>query len=112
MELKPTIVRQPAVSSAKLRLRSCRIIENFLDELQESSLTRSFFLCQQMKVVAMCMMAVLLVGSATGGLPPPERSYKILMILAAASKSHRNVFMPLVDALADRGHKVGHSMVE
>ena len=65
-----------------------------------------------MKVVAMCMLAVALVARATGGLPPPQRSYKILMLLAAASKSHRNVFMPLVEALSDRGHKVGHCMAE
>ncbi|XP_064112825.1 UDP-glycosyltransferase UGT5-like isoform X5 [Macrobrachium nipponense] len=50
----------------------------------------------------------LLVLTGTGGadLPPPERSYKILMLLPVGSKSHRNVFMPLVEALADRGHKV------
>ncbi|XP_066941903.1 UDP-glycosyltransferase UGT5-like [Macrobrachium rosenbergii] len=41
-----------------------------------------------------------------GGLLPPERSYKILMLLPMGSKSHRNVFMPLAEALADRGHKV------
>lgn len=59
-----------------------------------------------MKVVTMCMLAVALVGSATGGLSPPQRSYKILMLLPVGSSSHRNVFMPLAEALADRGHKI------
>ncbi|XP_018027156.1 UDP-glycosyltransferase UGT5 [Hyalella azteca] len=43
------------------------------------------------------------VGAA---LPPPERSYNILMLLPVSSKSHRNVFMPLAKALTQRGHKV------
>lgn len=54
----------------------------------------------------MYMLAVDLVGSATGVLQLPQRPYKNLMLLAAASRSHRNVFMPLVNALADRGHKI------
>ncbi|XP_064112820.1 UDP-glycosyltransferase UGT5-like isoform X6 [Macrobrachium nipponense] len=37
---------------------------------------------------------------------PPQRSYKVLMLLPISSKSHRNVIMPLAEALADRGHKV------
>ncbi|KAK8724695.1 hypothetical protein OTU49_011227 [Cherax quadricarinatus] len=41
-----------------------------------------------------------------GKLSPPERSYKILMLLPVSSKSHKNVFMPLAEALADRGHKI------
>ena len=60
-----------------------------------------------MKVVALCMFAVTLVGNATGDLLPPERSYKILMLLPSASKSHKNVFMAYAETLADRGHKVG-----
>lgn len=59
-----------------------------------------------MKVVALWMLAVALVRGATGDLPPPERSYNILMLLPVGSKSHRNVFMPMAEALADRGHKV------
>ncbi|KAA0184510.1 hypothetical protein HAZT_HAZT005992 [Hyalella azteca] len=43
------------------------------------------------------------VGAA---LPPPERSYNILMLLPVSSKSHRNVFMPLAKALTQRGHKI------
>ena len=41
-------------------------------------------------------------------LKPPERSYKILMLLPFASKSHRNVFLPIANGLAERGHKVGY----
>ena len=43
---------------------------------------------------------------ATAFLPPPERSYNILMMLPACSVSHRNVFMPLAHELVQRGHKV------
>ena len=39
-------------------------------------------------------------------LSPPERSYKILMLLPVSSRSHRNVFLPLAHALVDRGHQV------
>lgn len=44
--------------------------------------------------------------ATTAALPPPERSYKILMLLPTSSISHRNVFMPLATALTERGHKV------
>ncbi|XP_076063030.1 UDP-glucosyltransferase 2-like isoform X2 [Oratosquilla oratoria] len=56
----------------------------------------------------LCMLVVLasVVLSALGDLPPPERSYKILMLLPVASKSHRNVFLPIANALADRGHEI------
>ncbi|KAG0719707.1 hypothetical protein GWK47_000744 [Chionoecetes opilio] len=65
-----------------------------------------------MKVVALCMLAVAaLVGGAAADLPPPERSYKILMLLPIATKSHTNMFMPLVEALADRGHKIAYPFV-
>ncbi|KAK4308410.1 hypothetical protein Pmani_019884 [Petrolisthes manimaculis] len=37
---------------------------------------------------------------------PSEKSYKILMLLPVSTKSHKNIFMPLAEALADRGHKV------
>ena len=66
------------------------------------------FFHKEMKVVTLCVLAVLLVGRVTGDLPPPERSYRILMLLPAAPKSHRIVFMALSNALVDRGHKVGH----
>ncbi|XP_076055548.1 UDP-glucosyltransferase 2-like [Oratosquilla oratoria] len=40
--------------------------------------------------------------------PSPEEgeSYKILMLLPISSKSHRNLFMPIAEGLAERGHKV------
>ncbi|XP_045123982.1 UDP-glycosyltransferase UGT5-like isoform X4 [Portunus trituberculatus] len=59
-----------------------------------------------MNVIILCLLAVVLARNTNGGLPPPERSYKILMLLPAASKSHKNVFMAFSEALADRGHKV------
>ncbi|XP_050693308.1 UDP-glycosyltransferase UGT5-like [Eriocheir sinensis] len=59
-----------------------------------------------MKVVTICMLAAALMVGAAGNLPPPERSYKILMLLPASSKSHKNVFMALAEVLADRGHKI------
>ena len=52
----------------------------------------------------LCICFVL--GFAANALPPPERSYKILMLLPISSRSQRNVFMPLANALADRGHEV------
>ena len=39
-------------------------------------------------------------------LPPSENQYNVLMLLPFASKSHRNVFMPIAEGLAERGHKV------
>ncbi|KAK8724684.1 hypothetical protein OTU49_011220 [Cherax quadricarinatus] len=59
-----------------------------------------------MKSTTMCVLVVMLVGSIMGKLSPPERSYKILMLLPVSTRSHRNVFMPLAEALADRGHKI------
>ena len=35
-----------------------------------------------------------------------DEKYKILMLLPFASKSHRNVFIPIAEGLADKGHKV------
>ncbi|XP_042887614.1 uncharacterized protein LOC122263301 [Penaeus japonicus] len=58
-----------------------------------------------MKTAALALTLVL-VGVACAELAPPERSYKILMLLPVSSKSHRNVFMPVAEALADRGHKI------
>ncbi|XP_071524054.1 UDP-glycosyltransferase UGT5-like [Panulirus ornatus] len=46
------------------------------------------------------------IGCVLGSLPPPQKSYKILMLLPMSSKSHRDLFLPLAEALADRGHKV------
>ncbi|XP_076057693.1 UDP-glycosyltransferase UGT5-like [Oratosquilla oratoria] len=39
-------------------------------------------------------------------LPPPDDTFNILMLLPVASKSHRNLFLPLAKGLADRGHKI------
>ncbi|XP_050692924.1 UDP-glycosyltransferase UGT5-like [Eriocheir sinensis] len=61
---------------------------------------------QQMKGATLCMLAAALILSVAGSLPPPERSYNILVLFPVASKSHRNVLMAVAEALADRGHKV------
>ena len=52
------------------------------------------------------MFVIIVLGFSTSALPPPDRPYKIMMLLPVSSKSHRNVFMPLANALADRGHEV------
>ena len=59
-----------------------------------------------MLVKLVSIFLLLLLNEAGGALLPPERSYKILMLVPSASTSHRNVFMPLADALSDRGHEV------
>ncbi|XP_064112827.1 UDP-glycosyltransferase UGT5-like isoform X2 [Macrobrachium nipponense] len=66
---------------------------------------RIYYMLHKMKWLSVLL---LLISTWTGGadLLPPERSYKILMLLPIGSKSHRNVFIPLAEALADRGHKV------
>ncbi|XP_053649663.1 UDP-glycosyltransferase UGT5 isoform X3 [Cherax quadricarinatus] len=61
--------------------------------------------CVMMKLMIYCAVVAAVVGSAAGKLSP-ERSYKILMLLPVGSRSHRNVFMPLAEALAERGHKI------
>lgn len=61
---------------------------------------------QEMKALALCVMGAALMWGAAGKLPPPERSYKILVLFPVASKSHRNSLMAVAEALADRGHKV------
>ena len=52
------------------------------------------------------LCTVFVVGVAANALLPPERSYKILMLLPMSTRSQTNVFMPLANALADRGHEV------
>nr|XP_027216417.1 UDP-glucuronosyltransferase 2B10-like [Penaeus vannamei] len=52
------------------------------------------------------VLTLALMGVAWAELAPPERSYKILMLLPVSSKSHRNVFLPVAEGLADRGHKI------
>ncbi|KAG0730426.1 UDP-glucuronosyltransferase 2B28 [Chionoecetes opilio] len=59
-----------------------------------------------MKAVALCMLAFVLVGRTTGDLQPPERSYKILVLIPVTFKSHTIVFKPLLEALAARGHNI------
>ncbi|MPC30604.1 UDP-glycosyltransferase UGT5-like [Portunus trituberculatus] len=59
-----------------------------------------------MERVLACVLVVALAGSASGDLSPPEKSYKILMLLPVSSKSHNRVFQPLAEGLANRGHKV------
>nr|XP_045604546.1 UDP-glycosyltransferase UGT5-like [Procambarus clarkii] len=59
-----------------------------------------------MKLAPLCVLVAAVAGIVAGELAPPERSYKILMLLPVSSKSHRNVFMPLAEALAIRGHKI------
>ncbi|XP_069179905.1 UDP-glycosyltransferase UGT5-like isoform X2 [Procambarus clarkii] len=59
-----------------------------------------------MKLAPLCVLVAAVAGVVAGELAPPERSYKILMLLPVTTKSHRNVFMPLAEALADRGHEV------
>ncbi|KAK4324249.1 hypothetical protein Pmani_005089 [Petrolisthes manimaculis] len=49
---------------------------------------------------------VVMLAGVVGELPPPEASYKILMLLPVSTKSHKNIFMALAEALADRGHKL------
>lgn len=60
----------------------------------------------KMMVAMLCVLVVVLGRGSLGELPPPEASYKILMLLPVSSKSHRNVFMPVAEALAKRGHKI------
>ncbi|KAK8404012.1 hypothetical protein O3P69_000227 [Scylla paramamosain] len=72
-----------------------------------TNLSANFFMTSRpMKVVTLCVLSMALVGSAAGYLQPTDRSYKILVLIPKTSTSHRNVFMPLVEALADRGHKI------
>lgn len=61
-----------------------------------------------MKLIAVFVVAAALTGSAAGVSSPPERSYKILMLLPVSAKSHWNMFMAIAEVLADRGHKVGY----
>nr|XP_053653822.1 uncharacterized protein LOC128703245 [Cherax quadricarinatus] len=89
------------ISVPDFRLADFKGLKNYLGGLNWDVLTMG-----QMKSTIMCVLVVMLVGSIMGKLSPPERSYKILMLLPISSKSHRNIFMPLAVALADRGHKI------
>nr|XP_045609683.1 UDP-glucosyltransferase 2-like [Procambarus clarkii] len=59
-----------------------------------------------MTLMRVCVLVAVLVVGANGDLAPPERSYKILMLLPVSANSHRTLFMSLAEALADRGHKI------
>nr|XP_053656171.1 UDP-glucosyltransferase 2-like isoform X1 [Cherax quadricarinatus] len=59
-----------------------------------------------MKVVTLCLLVAAVAGGAEGVLAPPERQYKILLLLPMSFRSHRTIFMSLAEALAERGHKV------
>ncbi|XP_069945338.1 UDP-glucosyltransferase 2-like isoform X2 [Cherax quadricarinatus] len=52
------------------------------------------------------VLVVMLGGCTVGDLPPREKSYKVLVLLITSPISHRNVFIPIAEALADRGHQV------
>ncbi|XP_042887612.1 uncharacterized protein LOC122263299 [Penaeus japonicus] len=56
--------------------------------------------------MALMALLVALTSAALGKLAPPARSYEILMLLPAGSKSHKVFFMSVAEALAERGHKV------
>ncbi|CAL4065552.1 unnamed protein product, partial [Meganyctiphanes norvegica] len=61
----------------------------------------------KMKMWLLSLLLVVMVTVKTDAdVPPPERPYNILMLVPLPSKSHRNVFLPLANALADRGHKI------
>ncbi|XP_042887607.1 UDP-glycosyltransferase UGT5-like isoform X2 [Penaeus japonicus] len=55
---------------------------------------------------ALLVLLVALTGGALGELPPLERPYRILMLLPVGTKSHKNFFTSVADALGERGHKV------
>ncbi|XP_063840614.1 UDP-glycosyltransferase UGT5-like isoform X2 [Scylla paramamosain] len=59
-----------------------------------------------MKAVTLFMLVATLAGRASGDVPLPERSYKILMLLPVSSRSHMNIIVALAEALAQRGHKI------
>ncbi|KAK8744542.1 hypothetical protein OTU49_000857, partial [Cherax quadricarinatus] len=59
-----------------------------------------------MNLGILCALLMAAVASAEGTLSPPEKSYKILMLFPVGSRSHKNIFMALAEALAQRGHKI------
>ncbi|KAK8721970.1 hypothetical protein OTU49_012402 [Cherax quadricarinatus] len=64
-----------------------------------------------MKVVTLCLLVAAVAGGAEGVLAPPERQYKILLLLPMSFRSHRTIFMSLAEALAERGHKMAYPFV-
>ncbi|KAK8404010.1 hypothetical protein O3P69_000225 [Scylla paramamosain] len=85
-------------ATSVLYMRLCLFVSNLSTDFLLTSRT--------MKVVTLCVLAFALADIAAGDLPSPDRSYKILVLIPVAFKSHRNVFLPLVESLADRGHKI------
>ncbi|XP_064113060.1 UDP-glycosyltransferase UGT5-like isoform X2 [Macrobrachium nipponense] len=71
-----------------------------------TSKRRQPFTALQLQKMRSLLFLLLVLRWTSGELPPPERSYKILMVLPVSSHSHRNVFLPLAKALAERGHKI------
>ncbi|XP_069959609.1 UDP-glycosyltransferase UGT5-like isoform X1 [Cherax quadricarinatus] len=62
--------------------------------------------CYTMFLAGIYVMVAALAAVVAGDLDPPEKHYKILVLLPVSSQSHKNVFIPLAEALADRGHQV------
>ncbi|XP_069945335.1 UDP-glycosyltransferase UGT5-like [Cherax quadricarinatus] len=61
----------------------------------------------RMRLLVVVVLVAMMLGDGTvGHLPPREKSYKILFLVIASPISHRNVFIPIAEALADRGHQV------
>ena len=54
----------------------------------------------------LAVLSVELWSSAAADLPPPERSYNILMLLPCGTLSHLFLYLPMAQELAKRGHKV------
>lgn len=50
-------------------------------------------------------------GGVRGELPPLQQPYNILVLMPLSVRSHRNVIQPIAEALAERGHQVGLSVV-
>ncbi|KAK7069026.1 hypothetical protein SK128_007339 [Halocaridina rubra] len=58
------------------------------------------------RLLTLCLLVGPNITLGSISLEPPERSYKILILIPSSPHSHRNVFIPLAEALADRGHQV------
>ncbi|XP_042204132.1 uncharacterized protein LOC121853822 [Homarus americanus] len=60
-----------------------------------------------MRVVwLLCLVAALTDDGVMGELSPPDKSYKILVPIPMIGRSHWNMFKPLLEALALRGHQI------
>ena len=54
----------------------------------------------------LAVLSVALWSPAAADLPPPERSYNVLMLLPSGSLSHLFLYLPMAEELAKRGHNV------